>query len=121
MKSEAAGRGCPSGFVHSIKLALHGARVGSGGWFLTYRELDDPLHSTALAIEALADSRTSENIQHALMALPRQSVFSRFAASTSQRSCFETEVLTRPRNVKVLIGLRLSGWNRYAGTTHSNV
>ncbi len=113
-------------FDRSIKLEFHGAKVSSDGGLVTYRELDEVLQLTAMATDALTDSRTADNIQHDLVALLRQSVFSRLAvyedtndadrlrvdptmrvivggrakkrlaASTSQMSRFETEVLTHP-------------------------
>jgi hypothetical protein len=122
-------------FDRSIKLEFHGAKVSSDGGLLAYRELDEALHLTEMAREALTDVRTGDNIQHDLVGLLRQSVFSRLAgyedtndadrlrvdptmrmlvggrakkrmgASTSQMSRFETEVLTQPRNLNALMGL----------------
>ncbi|MEE9294846.1 MAG: transposase [Phycisphaerae bacterium] len=113
------------GFDRSIKLEFHGAKVSSDGGLVTYRDLDEALQLTAMAKEKLTDFRTGDNIQHDLVALLRQSVFSRLAgyedtndadrlrvdptmrvivggrakkrlaASTSQMSWFETEVLTQ--------------------------
>jgi hypothetical protein len=124
-------------FDRSIKLEFHGAKVSSDGGLLAYRELDEALHLTEMAREAFTDLRTGDNIQHDLVGLLRQSVFSRLAgyedtndadrlrvdptmrmlvggrarkrtaASTSQMSRFETEVLTQTRNLDAL--MRLSG------------
>ena len=46
---------------------------------LAYREFDDALGLTAMAIERLADARTGKNGRHALVGLLRQSVFGRLA------------------------------------------
>ena len=122
-------------FDRSIKLEFHGAKVSSDAGLLTYRELDEALHLTEMAREFLTDFRTGDNIQHDLVALLRQFVFSRLAgyedtndadrlrvdptmrvlvggrakkrmaASTSQMSRFETEVLTQSRNLDALMRL----------------
>jgi len=100
-------------------------------------ELDEVLELTARSGGLLDDWRTGKNTQHSLVALLRQSIFSRLAgyedtndaerlalippcdrswaaeprsarrASTSQMGRFETEVLTQPRNLAELT--RLSG------------
>ena len=123
------------GFDRSIKLEFHGAKVSSDSGLVTYRDLDEALQLTAMATEALTDFRTGDNIQHDLVALLRQSVFSRLAgyedtndagrlrvdptmrvivggrakkrlaASTSQMSRFETEVLTHAKNLDALMEL----------------
>jgi hypothetical protein len=66
-------------FDRSIKLEFHGAKVSSDGGLLAYRELDVALHLAEMAREVLTDVRTGDNIQHDMVALLRQSVFSRLA------------------------------------------
>lgn len=132
---EARREALPVGLDHSIKPEFHGAGVSSDGGLVTDRELDEVFQLTAKATEALTDSRTGDNIQHDLMALLRQSVFSRLAghkdpndadrlrvdptkrvivggraskrlaASTSKTRRFETEVLTHRKNLEALMGL----------------
>ncbi len=124
-------------FDGRLQLEFHGANITSDAGLLVYRELDDALELTTRSGGLLDDWRTGKNTQHSLVALLRQSIFSRLAgyedtndaerlaidptmrqvvggrasersaASTSQMSRFETEVLTQPRNLAELT--RLSG------------
>jgi len=122
-------------FDRSVKLEFHGARVTSDAGLLPYRELDEVFELTSMGGAMLRDWRTGKNTRHTKTALFRQSTFSRLAgyedtndaerlavdpamryviggqaksrygASTSQMGRFETEVLTQPKNLQVLMDL----------------
>ncbi len=66
-------------FDHRIKLAFHRSRVTSGAGLLAYRELDDALGLTAVAVDVLVDSRTGSNGWHSLVGSFCQSVYERLA------------------------------------------
>src|SRR6516162_6051137 len=122
-------------FDRQIKLEFHGSTVTTDAGLLAHRELDDALGLTSAAASGLHDTRTGQNTQHSLIALLRQSLYSRLAgyedvndaerlcldpalrtvvggrakdqgaASTSEMARFETATLTTRENLKRLMDL----------------
>jgi hypothetical protein len=122
-------------FDRRIRLEFHGAKITSDGGLLAYRELDDALGLTDIAVSKLLDGRRGKNTRHKLGGLFRQSVFGRLAgyddvndaerlardpamraivgreglerlaASSSQIGRFETEWLASEANLAALMDL----------------
>ena len=122
-------------FDPSVKLEFQGAKITSDGGLLLFREMDEVMGLPVLSGKVLQDPRTGQNTQHTMTALLRQAVYGRLAgyedtndaerlrvdpalrqivggrakehlaASTSQMSRFETEILTSDENVQALADL----------------
>ena len=123
------------GFDGTLRLEFHGAKITSDAGLLLYRELDEALGLFDQSDGLLVEMRTGKNIQHGLTALLRQSVYSRLAgyedvndaerlrvdpamrhvvggrakerlaASTSEMSRFETDLLAQDENLQALTDL----------------
>ena len=119
-------------FDRRVRLEFRGATITSDAGLLACRELDDALGLTETATACLQERRGGRNVQHQLVPLLRQSVYSRLAgyedtndaerlaqdpamrvivgrrgperkaASTNTMSRFETEVLTEKENLEGL-------------------
>jgi len=124
-------------FDRRVHLEFHGATITSDAGLLAARELDEALGVAEMARDHLKESRTGRNVQHQLVPLLRQAVYSRLAgyedtndaerlaqdpamrviagwrrpekpaASTNSMSRFETEVLTRQENLDGLARLNV--------------
>jgi len=64
-------------FDRKQKVEFHGTKVTIDAGLLAYRELDEVLGLTMMIESELTDSRTGKNTQRGLLALLRQSVYSR--------------------------------------------
>jgi len=119
-------------FDKRLRLEFHGARITSDAGLLACRELDGALELTEIAPTYLEETREGRNVQHEIVPLLRQSVYSRLAgyedtndalglardpamqavvgrralakqaASTNTLSRFETEVLVTEENLRGL-------------------
>jgi hypothetical protein len=145
---EMAGPAIKMKFDGRVRLEFRGATITSDAGLLAVRELDEALGLSRLAADYLKESRTGRNVQHHLVPLLRQSVYSRLAgyedtndpdrlaqdpamqtivgwrdgdrpaASTNTMSRFETETLTTPENLEALTRLN-TAWVSRAMTNTS--
>ncbi len=122
-------------FDGRLKLRFHGAKITSDAGLLAFRELDEAFRLTENASAVLSDPRHGKNTQHTLLAMLRQAIFGRLAgyedvndaerlrvdpamrhvvggraktkeaASTSEMSRFETEMLSSKKNLTALMDL----------------
>ena len=66
-------------FDSRVRLEFRGATITSDAGLLAARELDEALELTEMARDHLKESRTGRNVQHPLVPLLRQAVYSRLA------------------------------------------
>ncbi len=123
------------GFDTVIKLEFHGAKVSWDTGLFPFRDLDEVAQLTESGAAELFDVRTGSHICHSMIALLRQSIYSRLAgyedvndterlrvdpvmryvvggraadrdaASTSQVARFDTDVLCHPDNLDALMAM----------------
>ena len=134
-------------FDKRLRLEFHGAKITSDAGLLACRELDGALGLMEAALTYVRETRGGRNVQHQLVPLLRQSVYSRLAgyedtndaerlaqdpamriivgwqgterqgASTNTMSRFETEVLTQEENLKGLARLNVEWVDRAMAQT----
>ena len=84
-------------------LEFHGATITSDAGLLACRELDDALGLTETASKCLQESRGGRNVQHRLVGLLRQSVYSRLAGYEDTN---DAERLADYPTMRVVVGRR---------------
>ena len=90
-------------FDRRLRLEFRGATITSDAGLLACRELDDALGLTETASECLQESRGGRNVQHQLVALLRQSVYSRLAGYEDTN---DAEQLSDDPTMRVIVGRR---------------
>ena len=83
-------------FDRRLRLEFHGARITSDAGLLAFRELDEALGLTEMASTCLQDTRGGRNVQHELVSLLRQSVYSRLAGYEDTNDAVRLAIETRP-------------------------
>ena len=90
-------------FDARVRLEFVGSNITSDAGLLAYRELDEKLGLTEMAGQFLTEQRTGCNVQHQLVPLVRQSVYSRLAGypdtNDSDRLARDPTTWDRPRRV----------------------
>ena len=102
-------------FDRRVRLEFHGATITSDAGLLACRELDDALGLTETAEECLQESRGGRNVQHRLVGLLRQSVYSRLAGYEDTN---DAERLSDDPAMRVVVGQR-GGPERPAASTNA--
>ena len=102
-------------FDRRVRLEFHGATITSDAGLLACREVDDALGLTETANECLQESRGGRNVQHQLVALLRQSVYSRLAGYEDTN---DAERLSDDPTMRVIVGRR-GGPERKAASTNT--
>jgi len=122
-------------FDKKLKLEFHETKVTNDSGLLAYRELDEALGLTTTIESNFCDNRKGKNTQQNIIALLRQSIYGRLAnyedtnyaerlsidpamrqvvggrdkernaALTGLMDRFETEILTQPQNLELLMGI----------------
>ena len=101
-------------FDGRVRLAFVGSKITSDAGLVAYRELDEKLGLTASASQFLTEQRTGRNLQHQLVALLRQSVYSRLAGYPDSN---DADRLARAPAMRLVVSRRASGKQAAARNT----
>ena len=101
-------------FDRRLRLEFHGTTITSDAGLLACRELDDALGLADTATACLQESRGGRNVQHQLVSLLRQSVYSRLAGYEDTN---DAERLAQDPVMRVIVGRR--GPERQAASTNT--
>ena len=103
-------------FNPKVRLEFHGSTITSDAGLLPLRELDEALGLTSMADDHFQESRTGRNIQHHLVPLLRQSIYSRLAGYDDTN---DADRLAQDPAMRVVVGWRGSERNAASANTMS--
>jgi len=89
-----------------VRREFVGTKITSAAGLRAYRELDEKLGLTTLAGQFLTEHRTGRNVQHELVPLLRQSVYSRLAGYPDTN---DADRLARDPALRLVVSRRASG------------
>ena len=101
-------------FDRRVRLDFRGATITSDAGLLACRELDAALGLTETANDYIHESRTGRNVQHRLLPLLRQSVYSRLAGYEDTN---DAERLAPDPAMRVIVGWQ--GTDKQAASTNT--
>ena len=101
-------------FDRRVRLDFRGATITSDAGLLACRELDAALGLTETANDYIHESRTGRNVQHSLLPLLRQSVYSRLAGYEDTN---DAERLAQDPAMRVIVGWQ--GTDKQAASTNN--
>jgi hypothetical protein len=92
-------------FDARVRLELVGSKITSDAGLLAHRELDEKLGLTWMAGQFLTEQRSGRNVQHHLVPLVRQSVYSRLAGYPDTN---DADRLSRDPTMRLVVSKRAS-------------
>ena len=101
-------------FDARVRLEFVGSKITSDAGLLAYRELDEKLGLTEMAGQFLAEQRSGRNLQHHLVPLIRQSVYSRLAGYPDTN---DADRLAIDPAMRLVVSRRASDREAAAGNT----
>ncbi len=93
------------GFDARVRLEFVGAKITSDAGLLAYRELDEKLGLTEMAGQLLTELRSGRNVQHHMVPLIRQVIYSRLAGYPDTN---DADRLARDPAMRLVVSRRAS-------------